>query len=48
MSGADVLLEWEIIKWAKERGYEEYDLRGMPDVSGPDDPLYGVYIHKRG
>lgn len=48
VSGAGVVLHWEVIKWAKNHGYVEYPLQGMPDVSGPDDPLYGVYLFKRG
>lgn len=47
-SGAGVSLHWEIIKWAKERGYVEYDLQGVPDQAAPGDPLYGVYLFKRG
>ena len=48
VSGAGVALHWEIIKWAKRHGYVEYDLQGFPDVAGPDSPLYGVYLFKRG
>jgi peptidoglycan pentaglycine glycine transferase (the first glycine) len=47
-SGAGVVLHWEMIKWAKQHGYVEYDLLGMPDVTGPDDVMYGIYLFKRG
>jgi len=47
MSGSGFVLHWEIIKWAKDRGYEEYDLQGVPDPPNPDDPAYGVYKFKR-
>jgi lipid II:glycine glycyltransferase (peptidoglycan interpeptide bridge formation enzyme) len=51
------LLQWEAMKWAKERGCEEYDLWGVPDeeqaaleagFEGRDDGLWGVYRFKRG
>ena len=47
-AGAGVLLHWEIIKWAKTKGFAEYDLQGVPDEVNPDDPLHGVYVFKRG
>jgi len=51
------LLQWEAIKWAKERGCEEYDLWGVPDEDEETletnfetrhDGLWGVYRFKRG
>ena len=51
------LLQWEAIKWAKARGYEEYDLWGVPDKDDKTleanfetqhDGLWGVYRFKRG
>lgn len=48
VSGAGVVLHWQIIKWAKERGYAEYDLQGIPENASPGDPLYGTYLFKRG
>jgi len=51
------LLQWEAMKWAKERGCEEYDLWGVPDEDEEtleaefqtrSDGLWGVYRFKRG
>ena len=51
------LLQWEAMKWAKERGCEEYDLWGVPDENEETletnfetkrDGLWGVYRFKRG
>jgi len=51
------LLQWEAIRWARQRGAEFYDLWGVPDEE-PDvleanfekrsDGLWGVYRFKRG
>lgn len=35
--GASHLLQWEIMKWMKERGVESYDLCGTPHSSEIDD-----------
>ncbi len=43
--GASHRLQWEVIKWMKERGVESYDLCGAPhsqEVNNPDIPLYGI------
>ncbi|MCU0641879.1 MAG: peptidoglycan bridge formation glycyltransferase FemA/FemB family protein [Candidatus Margulisbacteria bacterium] len=42
------LLHWEVIKWAKERGFKEYDLWGIPADPQEGHPLYGVYRFKKG
>ena len=51
------LLQWDAMKWAKERGCEEYDLWGIPDededaleahFQSRHDGLWGVYRFKRG
>lgn len=53
------LLQWEAIRWAKERGLEIYDLWGIPDVDEDQlenafvkkqshEGLWGVYRFKRG
>jgi len=51
------LLQWEAIKWAKERGCLTYDLWGIPDEEKAtlereflkrSDGLWGVYRFKRG
>ncbi|MFH1387006.1 MAG: peptidoglycan bridge formation glycyltransferase FemA/FemB family protein [bacterium] len=42
------LLHYEIIKWAKEKGFTEYDLWGIPANPHEGHPLYGVYRFKKG
>jgi lipid II:glycine glycyltransferase (peptidoglycan interpeptide bridge formation enzyme) len=42
------LLQWEALKWAKARGYAEYDMWGAPDIFTEDDSMWGVYQFKRG
>jgi lipid II:glycine glycyltransferase (peptidoglycan interpeptide bridge formation enzyme) len=51
------LLQWEAIKWARERGCLTYDLWGIPDEEEEvlereflkrSDGLWGVYRFKRG
>ncbi|HEY7833879.1 MAG TPA: peptidoglycan bridge formation glycyltransferase FemA/FemB family protein [Ktedonobacterales bacterium] len=42
------LLQWESMRWAKARGAEFYDFRGIPDVLKPGEEMYGVYEFKRG
>jgi len=51
------LLQWEAMKWAKEKGCVTYDLWGIPDESletleqdftSRQDGLWGVYRFKRG
>ena len=51
------LLQWEAMRWARARGYEEYDLWGVPDEDEATleanfetrhDGLWGVYRFKRG
>lgn len=42
------LLHWEVIKWAKDRGYKEYDLWGVPANPQAGHPLFGVYRFKKG
>lgn len=47
--GASHRLQWEIIKWMKERGVESYDLCGAPhssDANNPDSPFYGIVRFK--
>lgn len=43
--GASHLLQWEVIKWMKERGVTSYDLCGSPHSSAIRDethPFYGI------
>jgi lipid II:glycine glycyltransferase (peptidoglycan interpeptide bridge formation enzyme) len=51
------LLQWEAMRWAKERGCQFYDLWGVPDedeatleedFTRRSDGLWGVYRFKRG
>ena len=42
------LLQWEMIRWAVERGCRVYDFRGVPGDVGEDHPLYGLVKFKRG
>ncbi len=51
------LLQWDAMRWAKNRGAEEYDLWGVPDKDEAtleadfetrQDGLWGVYRFKRG
>ncbi len=41
-------IHWEVIKWAKEKGYRTYDLWGIPVNPHPMHPLFGVYRFKKG
>lgn len=46
---ANHLLQWEGIQWAKSHGCQHYNFLGIPtDVTDTNDPVYGVYIFKRG
>jgi lipid II:glycine glycyltransferase (peptidoglycan interpeptide bridge formation enzyme) len=54
---ASYLLQWEAVRWARERGCREYDLWGVPDAGEAEleagfasrsDGLWGVYRFKRG
>jgi len=42
------LLQWEAVRWLKERGCAAYDLWGAPDDFSESDPMWGVYLFKRG
>ena len=51
------ILQWEAMRWARDRGCEWYDLWGVPDVDQEQleknfttrsDGLWGVYRFKRG
>lgn len=42
------LLQWEAIRWAKERGCTLYDFLGVSCHMDPQDPMYGLYRFKRG
>ncbi len=42
------LLQFEMIKWAVERGSDIYDFRGVSGDLSEDNPLYGLYRFKKG
>jgi len=41
-------LHWQVIKWAKEKGFKIYDLWGIPAHPTERHPLWGVYRFKKG
>ena len=41
-------LQWEMIRWALETGSDIYDFRGVSGDLSPDNPLYGLYLFKKG
>lgn len=43
--GASHLLQWEVIRWMKEKGVTRHDLCGTPpsdQIKNPDHPHYGI------
>ncbi len=43
--GASHLLQWDVIKWAKQKGSLSHDLAGVPPIEeakNPDHPFYGL------
>jgi peptidoglycan pentaglycine glycine transferase (the first glycine) len=44
------LLQWEVMRWARGRGIDYYDMVGIPKAEdrNEDDPYYGVYRFKIG
>lgn len=42
------LLQWEMIRWAIEKGSRIYDFRGVSGDISEDNPLYGLYRFKKG
>ena len=42
------MLHWEIIKWCKSNKYLIYDFQGVPENPTKDNPLWGIYLFKRG
>lgn len=41
-------LQWEAMKWAKNRGYTVYDMWGAPNEFNENDSMWGVFAFKRG
>lgn len=42
------LIQWEMIRWAKEQGCHVYDFRGVSGDLDESNPLYGLYRFKKG
>lgn len=42
------MLQFEAMRWARERGCRVYDLWGAPDEFNESDPLWGVFRFKEG
>jgi len=42
------LLQWHMIRWAKQKSCTVYDFRGVPGNPAEDNPLYGLYRFKKG
>lgn len=42
------LLQWNMIQWAVECGCDIYDFRGVSGDLSPENPLYGLYLFKKG
>lgn len=42
------LLQWHMIKWAREMGCSLYDFRGVSGDLDENNPLYGLYRFKKG
>lgn len=42
------LVHWEIMREAKARGDEYYDLQGVPLIKDENHPMYGFYRFKKG
>jgi len=42
------LMQWEMMRWAKARGCEVYDMRGVANAEDKQSPLYGLNRFKRG
>jgi lipid II:glycine glycyltransferase (peptidoglycan interpeptide bridge formation enzyme) len=42
------VLQWEAIRWAKQRGVRLYDFWGIPATDSEDEAMSGVYRFKRG
>lgn len=41
-------MHWEIIKWLKNNHYTSYDFQGVKEDVEKGDPLWGIYLFKRG
>lgn len=41
-------LQWEMIRWSLETKCDIYDFRGVSGDLTPENPLYGLYLFKKG
>ena len=41
-------IHWEMIKYAVEHGYDRYNFYGITGIFDKKNPLYGLYLFKRG
>lgn len=41
-------INYDLIKYAKENGYEKYNFYGISEFKNKEDPMYGLYDFKRG
>ncbi len=42
------LIQWNMIKWAKEQGFDTYSFGGIPGYLDENNPAYGIYRFKKG
>lgn len=42
------LIQWNLIKWAIEKGYSTYSFGGIPGYKDEKNPAYGIYRFKKG
>ncbi len=42
------LIQWEIIKYGIKNNYKKYNFYGISGVFEKEDPMYGIYLFKRG
>lgn len=42
------LIQWNLIKWAIEKGFSTYSFGGIPGYKDEKNPAYGIYRFKKG
>lgn len=42
------LIQWEIIKYGIKNNYKKYNFYGISGIFDKDDPMYGIYLFKKG
>ncbi|MBE6903568.1 MAG: peptidoglycan bridge formation glycyltransferase FemA/FemB family protein [Ruminococcaceae bacterium] len=42
------LIQWNMIKWAKEQGFDTYSFGGIPGYNDEKNSAYGIYRFKKG